>query len=307
MKKIFIISCLFLLIFSLQGCKIRELFDQNNHNNKNNNTKDNQIQNLEKIDEELDDRLLIDKEGKTLMDRILTPKGYIRVISDESSLSRFIRHFEMTKDGSNVKLFNGKDKEKQDSHVAIFNLPLENYDYQQSAESVIRMYAEYYMSIKQYDKISVKIQNDFDANYGIWRKGNRFKSLVREFIWIMDDRANDSDESYKEYLKTVFSYVGPDTIYKDSVEVTSDKIEVGDILIKAGNDGHVIMVVDVCTNVKGEKAFLLAQGGVPAQEFYVLKNPAHLDDPWYYVNEINYPLKTPEFTFEKGSLKRPNF
>lgn len=306
MKKIFIISCLFLLIFSLQGCKIKELFDLNNKKN-NNNTKDSQIQSLDKIDEELNHRVIIDKDGKTLMDRILTPKGYIRVISDENSLSKFIRHYEMKSDGSNVKLFDGKDKKNQDSHVAIFNLPLENYDHQQSAESVIRMYAEYYMRIKQYDKISVKLSNNFDANYGIWRKGYRLKSLVREFIWVRDDRVNDSYDSYKEYLKTIFSYVSPNTMDKESVEVTLDKIEVGDILIKAGDKGYVIMVVDVCTNAKGEKAFLLAQGGVPAQEFYILKNPAHSDDPWYYVNEINYPLKTPEFTFEEGSLKRPKY
>jgi hypothetical protein len=64
------------------------------------------------------------------------------------------------------------------------------------------------------------------------------------------------------------------------------------------------MVVDVCEK-DGKKAFLLAQGYMPAQQFHVLKNPLHEDDPWYYVDEIHYPFQTPEYVFGEGSLKRP--
>ena len=63
------------------------------------------------------------------------------------------------------------------------------------------------------------------------------------------------------------------------------------------------MVLDICENENGKKAILLAQGYMPAQEFHILKNPEHGDDPWYYEDEITYPLKTPEYTFEKESLK----
>jgi len=64
------------------------------------------------------------------------------------------------------------------------------------------------------------------------------------------------------------------------------------------------MVVDICENEKGEKAFLLAQGYMPAQEFHILRNQKNPDNPWYYANEITYPFRTPEYTFQEGSLKR---
>lgn len=38
-----------------------------------------------------------------------------------------------------------------------------------------------------------------------------------------------------------------------------------------------------------------------------IKNPAHEDDPWYYEDEVTYPFHTPEYTFQKGSLKRLNY
>lgn len=43
---------------------------------------------------------------------------------------------------------------------------------------------------------------------------------------------------------------------------------------------------------------------MPVQEFHVLQNPAHKDDPWYYADELTYPFCTPDYTFDEGSLKR---
>ena len=82
---------------------------------------------------------------------------------------------------------------------------------------------------------------------------------------------------------------------------------VGDIFIQSGSPGHVVMVVDISENLEGKKAFLLAQGYMPAQEFHLLKNPLHEDDPWYYEEEVTYPFETPEYTFKKGSLRHPGY
>ena len=38
---------------------------------------------------------------------------------------------------------------------------------------------------------------------------------------------------------------------------------------------------------------------------HVLGNLSQDDDPWYYMDEIRYPLRTPEYVFEEGSLMRP--
>lgn len=42
---------------------------------------------------------------------------------------------------------------------------------------------------------------------------------------------------------------------------------------------------------------------MPAQEFHLLVNEGHLEDPWYYENEITYPFVTPEYVFREGSLR----
>ena len=89
--------------------------------------------------------------------------------------------------------------------------------------------------------------------------------------------------------------------------ITAEELHPGDVLLKGGSPGHVVMVIDLCENEQGQKAFLLAQGYMPAQEFHILKNPASETDPWYYEDEIKYPFSTPEYVFEEGSLQRLNY
>ena len=85
----------------------------------------------------------------------------------------------MKDEGSEVLLYNGSLKGNQNAHVAVFKLPIENYDLQQCADSIMRMYAEYYWNTKQYDKISFHFVNGFEARYSKWIQGYRIKILCK--------------------------------------------------------------------------------------------------------------------------------
>ena len=189
-----------------------------------------------------------DTEAMTLKERIHTPEGFHREEVETDSFAAFMENYALYKDGKKVKLYDKTLKQNQDAHVAVLKMKLVEGDLQQCADSIIRLYAEYFYQNKMYDKISL------------------------------------SDESKK---------------------IKKAEIQAGDIFVQGGSPGHAVMVLDVCTDDSGRKAFLLGQGFMPAQQFHVLKNPLHEDDPWYYVDELTYPLQTPEYTFEKGSLKRP--
>lgn len=265
------------------------------------NTNDDQIEN-----EEPESVSLIQSDGKTLQERILTPEGYERTKEKEGSLGDFIRNYPMKKDGKPVLLYNGEEKGNQNAHVAVFKLPIENEDLQQCADSVMRMYGEYYYQKGDYDKISFSLGNGFEANFRKWSNGNAIGFDGTNFYWISSSQNDSSYPSFQKFMRMVFAYAGTMTLEEESHKISLKKIRIGDIFIKGGSPGHVVMVVDLCENADGKKAFLLAQGYMPAQEFHVLKNPLHEEDPWYYADEITYPLETPEYTFEKESLKRLN-
>lgn len=242
----------------------------------------------------------INTEGTTLETRILVSKGYQR---EQSDFAHFLQTYPLKENGSPILLYNGKKKFNQNSQIAVFKLPLENENLQQCADSVMRVYAEYYWNTKQYDKIQFHLSDGFLLSYNKWREGNRVVIKNDHASYVKSASYDDSYECFKKYLRIVFAYSGSASMVSESTPIKLNEIRVGDVFLKGGSPGHVVMIVDVCTNKEGKKAFLLAQGYMPAQEFHLLKNPSH-DDPWYHEDEVKYPFETPDYTFEEGSLRR---
>lgn len=252
------------------------------------------------------DRIL-DPEGMTLESRFAAPAGYQRTKAVPGSLDEFLRNYPLKEDGSPVLLYDGTLKGNQGDHAAVFALPLENEDLQQCADSVMRIYAEYFWETKQYERIAFHFVNGFCAEYAKWREGYRIQIDGNQAVWIKEGDYDDSYEAFCKYLRMVFSYAGTLSMDAESDAVSLADVRTGDIFLESGSPGHVVMLVDLCENAQGKKAFLLAQGFMPAQEFHVLKNPLHEEDPWYYEDEIDFPLLTPEYTFGEGSLRRLNY
>lgn len=251
--------------------------------------------------------LLIDSEGMTLQTRILTPEGYSRVPAEAGSLTEFIREYPLKEDGSPVLLYDGREKGNQSVHQAVFALPIEAVDLQQCADSVMRIYAEYYYQTGQPEKIAFHFTNGFLAEYVRWRDGERIKVDGNQVQWVQSAARDDSYESFVEYMKMVFCYAGTLSMEAESEEIDCSQMRVGDVFLKGGSPGHVVMVIDICENEAGQRAFLMGQGYMPAQEFHVLKNPKHEEDCWYYEEEITYPFRTPEYTFRQGSCRRLDY
>lgn len=242
--------------------------------------------------------------GNTLATRIKTPEGYKRTKVKKGSFGDFVRSYKMKPDGSEVLLYDGTPKGNQNDHVAVFKLPIENRNLQQCADSIMRMYGEYYYSKGEYSKIRFPLGGGFIADFSKWSKGYGIRVNGNRVSWIRNSKNNSSYESFVKFMIVVFAYSGTMNMEDASAAISLEQATIGDIFIKGGSPGHVVMIVDVCKNKSGKKAFLLGQGYMPAQEFHVIKNPMHEEDPWYYESEITYPFRTAEYTFPKGSLKR---
>ena len=248
-----------------------------------------------------------DTKGMTLESRINVPEGYERTSAEAGSLTEFLRTYPLKEHGSPVLLYDGSEKWNQDAHVAVFALPIEERDLQQCADSVMRVYAEYYFQKEQYAKIRYHFTNGFLAEYGKWREGYRIFVEGNNVSWVKSASYDDSYECFVKFMRMVFTYAGTLSMEQESEQISVKEARVGDVILKGGSPGHVVMIVDMCENEQGEKAFLLAQGYMPAQEFHVLKNPAHEENPWYYEEELTGSIRTPEYGFGEGCLKRLSY
>ena len=245
---------------------------------------------------------IIFSDGETLQTRIRTPENYERRNAEDGTITCFLRNYAMKDDLSPVLLYNGSEKGNQNAHEAVFELPIENEDLQQCADSVMRVFAEYYWSLGQYDRIKFYFTDGFLCEYSKWIEGYRV-SFDGGTKWVKRASYDTSYETFLKYLRIVFSYAGTASMQSYETETISlTEMSVGDVILEGGSPGHVVMVVDECVNEKGEKAYLFAQGYMPAQEFHIIKNPMHSEDPWYYEEEMSFPLKTAEYTFNEVSM-----
>ena len=259
------------------------------------------------VQEKEESTSLINGEGMTIESRVLTPEGFTRGEAKEGGFTAFLRGYAVKEAEAPVLLYDKREKGNQSAHVAVLKLPLEQEDLQQCADSVMRVYAEYFYSEKKYDPIAFHFTNGFLAEYTKWQQGYRIAVNGNQVTWVKQKGYDDSYETFQSYLRMVFSYAGTLSMEQEARAITPKELRVGDVFLHGGSPGHVVMVLDICENERGEKAFLLGQGYMPAQEFHILKNPMHEEDPWYYETELSYPLTTPEYTFEEGSLKRLSY
>ena len=250
------------------------------------------------------DASLRNPSGTTLESRFLVPYGYRRLEKPAFSFQGYLRQYGLKPDNSPVLLYDGKECARQDVHAAVFSMPLVEGDLQQCADSVIRLYGEYLWSVGAYDDIAFYLTNGFLMDYPSWRDGKRLLVEKNNVSWIKKAAYDDSKENFLKYIRQVMVYAGTISLENECISTDIREVLAGDLFIYGGSPGHCVMVVDVAEDEFGNRCFLLAQGFMPAQEFHVIKNPLHEDDPWYYVSEIQDQVITPEYAFSTDSFKR---
>lgn len=246
-------------------------------------------------------------EGTTLETRFAVPEGYQRTAYPEDSFGSFMRNYALKPDGSPVLLWTKEPKGNQWDHAAVFDMFVEDQlDVQQCADSVMRIYAEYFRATGQYDRIRFHFVSGFLCDYASYMQGKRVKIDGSRVTWVQSGTAEDSDRVFNDYMRIVSAYSSTLSMEGESAPADIKDLQIGDVFLYGGSPGHVAMVADVCEK-DGRKAFLLAQGYMPAQEFHIIKNPRHADDPWYYEEEVQYPFETQAYTFPEGSFRRMQY
>lgn len=210
------------------------------------------------------------------------PAGFERIAAEPGTFSEYLRNIGL-KDSKTVYLYNGKPKQNQDAQYALLNISVGSQDLQQCADAVMRLRAEYFFALKQFDKI-IFYDND--------KTTYRFTSPYTRTY-------------FDKYLNRVFGMCGSASLSKQLKPVADfNNIQPGDVLIRGGFPGHAVIVMDVAVNITGEKMYLLAQSYMPAQDIHILKNGTDENSsPWYQVNDDHF-IQTPEYTFTKDELKR---
>lgn len=236
--------------------------------------------------------------------RIPPPPGFHRIEAAPGSFAHWLRTLPLRPPGTPVRLFDGRIRSVQRGVHAVVDIDTGRRDLQQCADAVIRLRAEYLRASGREDDLVFRFTSGHPAPWTRWRDGERPTVNGARVTWARRAASDASYRSFRTWLDVVFAYAGSASLARDLPRVADPAAVLpGDAFLQGGYPGHAVLVADVAEDDRGNRAFLLLQSYMPAQDIHVLENPADEGSPWYPVRATG-ELVTPDWTFPSRDLRR---
>ena len=241
---------------------------------------------------------------------VAPPEGYERIPAAEGSFLQFMREMPVREQGSSILTYDGKAISSANA-AAVYTLSLPDVDLQQCADTVIRLWSEYFYQTGQTDRIAFSYSNGYETSWADWQKGWRYLT-VPVTGWTFRLKLKGQDDSLQQmhnYLKAVMRYAGTLSLEAESQPIGISEAHAGDIICKGGAPGHVVVIVDEAVNEKGERCFLLAQGLIPSQSAHIIAgvhdSPLGETCPWYTEAQLSTaPIRLSSYSYESTDALR---
>ena len=249
----------------------------------------------------------INSEGATIAERILVPENFSRAEYPEGSFSKYIQQYPLKAFDAKIINYDGEEYVYQKGHVGILEVPVPSNGLQQCADALIRLQAEYLWEQNRKSEIGFNFTSGHHCSWTKYAEGYRPKINGNKVTFSKTASANHSEDNFYNYLNLIYMYAGTQSLYDELSKIKKvEDLEVGDMVIKPGFPGHIVMIVDKATNANGEILFILAQGNTPAQSVHVLKNLSNTAiNPWYNL-ELDAYLEIPTYYFDQTKFVRFN-
>ena len=214
------------------------------------------------------------------------PDGYERV--EGNDYAEYLRSLPLRGRGAEVQFYTGEKRFFDMLNYAVVDIPLLS-NAEQCADACMRLRAEYLFQKGLYDSIH------FDAVSG--------KTMKYE--------GGHDRKAFEQYLRDVYDVANTFSLSRELKQRALKDLQPGDIFIYSAEDrngaayGHAVTVVDVAQNREsGQKAFLLAQGFLPARSIHVMRNLENLfQSPWFILEEDAETLTLSTFSFRADELR----
>lgn len=197
--------------------------------------------------------------------------------------------------------YRGKPVGDQAKHVAIIPFDVGRSDLQQCADALIRIRSEYLFAAKREREIAFHFTDGSLYSFTqycagmrprLTRNGTSFKKLASAL--------RPDHTALRNYLDIVYAYAGTMSLQKELKP--AGELDVGTVIIQGGSPGHCSLIIDHKI-INGVHYYQLAEGYMPAQSIYILRNPDTAgNDPWYALKPSG-PIATVSYYFDHYELK----
>ena len=247
----------------------------------------------------------LNKAGQTIKERTNLPKGYSRVSYLEGSFQEYLRNYKLKAFGSRIVNYDESYYYWQGGHIGILDISVPSNGLQQCADALIRIRSEYLWDTNRKVEIGFNFISGHYCSWKHYANGYRPKIKGNKVSFYKTASKDHSKRNFYNYLNLIYMYSGTLSLYNELPSITNSKeLKIGDMLIKGGSPGHIVMICDEAVNASGEKLYLLFQGNTPAQDVHLVKN---LEDttisPWYRLKKDTL-IPVSNYTFDSSKFVR---
>lgn len=248
---------------------------------------------------------LLNKDSLTIQSRVNSPQGYKRVEYPTGSFESYLRNYKLKTFGSKIINYDNSEYYWQGGHIGILDIPVPKNGLQQCADALIRVRSEYLWLTNQKDKIGFNFTSGHYCSWAKYAEGYRPKIQGNKVSFYKTSEENHSKENFYRYLNLIYMYSGTLSLYSELPKINNVKdLKIGDMLIRGGSPGHIVMICDEVVNAKGDKMYLLFQGNTPAQSVHLVKNLEDSNNsPWYTLKK-NAVIPVSNYTFGSSKFVR---
>ncbi len=213
-----------------------------------------------------------------LTTRFPVPAGHARVEVSERSFAAWLRGLPVRIDRRAV--FDHRGRPTGWDAAGVIALDVGDKNLQQCADTLLRLHGEWLWSSGRWRELAYHFTSGDLSRFSEWVAGRRWKvegTKVRQVL--VEPVANDR-VALRAWFEQLFMYAGTRSLEFDTKPVPLDQpIAAGDLLLRPGSPGHVVMVLDVAIGRDGEQIAVIGQGSMPAQELHVIPGP--IDGAWW--------------------------
>ena len=253
----------------------------------------------------IDTPSLINKDSITIKSRVIIPQGYKRVEYPKGSFQDYLRNYKLKPFGTKIINYDDTEYFWQGGHIGVLEIPVPKNGLQQCADALIRIRSEYLWDSDRKDEIGFNFTSGHYCSWKQYAEGYRPKINGNKVSFHKKASINHSKDNFYKYLNLIYMYSGTLSLFNELPKIDSAKdLIIGDMLIKGGSPGHIVMICDEVINYKDDKLFLLFQGNTPAQSVHLVKN---LEDvkisPWYELKKDS-EISVSNYTFYNSKFVR---
>lgn len=247
---------------------------------------------------------LINRDSLSIKTRVKLPKGYKRIVYAKGSFEDYLRNYKLKIFGSKIINYDDSEYFWQRGHIGVLEIPVLKNGLQQCADALIRIRSEYLWNTNRKDEIGFNFTSGHYCSWKKYAEGYRPKISGNKVSFHKTAPANPSEENFYKYLNLIYMYSGTLSLYNELKSIDAKDLKIGDMLIKGGSPGHIVMIGDAIVNEDGDTLFLLFQGNTPAQSVHLVKNLGNSDiSPWYQL-ENNAVIPVSNYTFGRSKFVR---